>query len=828
MAKNKKATTVKKQEETPQYAKPTAVSPVSPQAAPATPLLDMLKGKEIYLLFLAMIICCGIVFQDFISGEKVYLYKDIGSDSVNIYFPWLVHIGDYFRNNGVPTWSFAQGLGQNVFPLWLGDFFSDAISIMFSKEKLPYTLAIVEIIKIMLSGLVAFRYFTELKVSRFAAYIGGFLFAFCGYIILGGCWTIFSVEALYAMLILYGFERWLNHDRILWFVIGICFMAFLQPFFLFPYTLFLAVYIPVRYNDVAGAQWSRFPLFLAKTIGLSIIAVAISAYQLFPDLLQYIESPRVGGDATLITGLKAKPMFGITDPFLRFTTTFRAFGSDMLGTGTDFKGWTNYLEAPLFYCGILSLVTFPQAFIGFTRRQKIAWGIFAAIFVLPVFFPYFRYAFWAFSGDYFRAYSLVVTLLLLMLAIQGLDHVLKTRKVNLILLGGTVAFLLFLLYTPAQEFDTAINTGMRSTSTLLILLYAGMLYGLTTKNLANISTVLLALFCLFEAIFYSSTTINERDAITGKELSEKVGYNDYTIDAVKYIKEHDKGFYRISKDYQSGPAVHASFNDPKIQGYFGNTSYHSFNQINYVRFLGGMGLINTKDELQTRWLRGLWERPLLLSLTGNKYILAKNPAPHLKTFGYDSIAMFGNVSLFRNNYAEPLAVTYGVGIDEQTFRRFSPGLKDIYLYKGCVIDSGDNEAAAAIPKLNLADTAYPPVMDTYFQGARELSKKNLEITSFKENHITGDITTQSPQILCFTIPYDEGWHATVNGKETRIHRVNLGFSGIILAAGKNTIDIKFTPRYMKQGGMVSLLSIILFIALLAYTARLNKRAAAAE
>ena len=388
-------------------------APPAPQNTIESPSNDvfikLLMGKELYLLLAAIAVACFIIFRDFITLEKVYLYKDIGSDSLNIYLPSVAHISDYVRQYGIPTWTFSQGLGQNVFPFWMGDFISTLTALLFRKEQIPYTLAFAEIIKIFLCGFVFFKYLLELKLNKFPSYIGAFMFAFCGYVVLGGCWTIFSLEALYAALLLYGVERWLNRGRLLWLVLSIALISFLQPFFLFPYALFMAAYIPVRYNDVHPTGWLKFPVFLAKTIGLGVIGVAISAYQLFPDLLQYIESPRVGGEAQLITKLKAQPVFDLADPFLSFTTVFRTFGSDILGTGSDYKGWQNYLEGPLFYCGILCLVACTQAFAGFNKGQKIAYGLLATTFALPIFFPFFRYSFWAYTGDYFRTYSLIVS-----------------------------------------------------------------------------------------------------------------------------------------------------------------------------------------------------------------------------------------------------------------------------------------------------------------------------------------------------------------------------------------------------------------------------------
>lgn len=778
-------------------------------------LLNIIKGKELYLLLGAIAIACGIVFHDFITFEKVYLFKDIGSDSLNIYFPGIAHLSDYIKSYGIPGWTFSQGLGQNIFPFSLGDIFSDIIILLFSKEQLPYTLAIVEVIKIFLCGFVFFKYLLQLKIDPFAACITSFLFAFSGYIILGGCWTIFSTEALYVTIILYGFERWLNDGKWLWFVLGITLMSIMQPFFLFPYALFLAAYIPVRFNDVHQGGWKKFPVFLFKTIGLSVLAVAISAWQLFPDLLQYIESPRVGGESRLIDNLRSQPIFTVADDLLRFTTIFRSFNTDMLGTGSAYHGWQNYLEAPLFYCGVLCLVVFPQAFFGMNKSQKIAYGIFAGLFALPIFFPYFRYAFWAFTGDYFRTYSFVVSLLLLIFSAKALHHILTTGKVNFIALGLTLVFLLFLLFNPNEQWAPLINTAVRSVAALMVFVYAALLLGISRKgDVRNISTFLLFVVCFIEMIYSSSNTVNDRDVMTHTELKEKVGYNDYTVDAINFLKANDKSFYRVNKDYSSGLAIHASINDAKVQGYYGVSSYYSFNQKNYIKFLGDLDVIDTKVENATRWAMGLGRRPLLLSVVGVKYWLSKQAISPVQSFGYDSVARFGDVRIYRNRYVLPLGYTYNQVMDEATFKKLSLFSKDLFFLRGCVVANEDKDLLTSFRNFNLADTAVPFSLAVYDQFVAGLRKDTFAIRQFDENHITGTTNAGEPKILYFSIPLDEGWKATVNGKEAKIYRVNCGFIGLKLNAGKNEIDLKFEPRYVKQGAIVSILSLIIFAGLL--------------
>jgi uncharacterized membrane protein YfhO len=817
MSKKKKVVANESTPATPGQAQPRTKSMTPDALTPINILGGKLNGKFLYVLLALIVVSCLVVFSAFISGEKVYLFKDIGSDSINIYIPWLTQLADYVKDNGIPTWTFAQGMGQNVFPLWMSDFFSNLL-MLGSKEGLPFKLAYVEIAKIILCGIVFFKYLRELKMNEIVSTIGALLFAFSGYVVLGGSWVIFSLEALYIGIILYGFERWLNHGKWLWFVIGITCMSFLQPFLLFPHTLFLMMYIPVRYNDVHPTAWRKFPVFILKTMGFAVLAVAISSWQLFPDLLQYIESPRVGGEARLIEKLKGQPIFGVADEVLRFTTTFRAFGADMLGNGTSFVGFQNYLEAPLFYCGIFCLVAFPQAFSGFNKNQKIAYGIFAGLFALPILFPFFRYCFWAFTGDYFRTFSLVITLLLLIFTAKALQHIIDTGKVNLIVLGVTIAVLLGMLFSPSEQLGQYVNSGMRSVVTLLIFIYAGILVGLTRPGTMRTNAVFALLaVCLLEVLYSSSSTVNNRDAVTGAELSEKVGYNDYTKEAVNFIKSKDNSFYRINKDYFSGSAMHASINDAKAQGFFGTPSYHSFNQKNYIKFLGDVNVLDPRDENATRWARGVVDRPLLFSLVAGKYSLTRQAGQNLINFGYDSLGMFGNVKVFRNKFSAPLAFAYNKHITESEFKSLSNFQKDVYLLRGCVIPD-DNQALQQVgTHFNLADTAQPFTGDSYGQYVSDLRKDGLTITSFKESRIAGNINLAAQGILFFSIPFDEGWSATVNGKPAELTRINCGFTGLKLDAGKSNVEIHFEPRLMKQGGMVSLLATAVFIGLIVFS-----------
>ena len=119
-----------------------------------------IKGKELVYLLGIVLIGCYIVFQNFINFKKIFLFKDIGSDTINMYHPLLVNISEYLKNEGVPAWSFSQGMGQNIFPLWLGDFFSNFI-MLFDKNTIPKVIVFMEILKIVLCDFIFFKFLKE-------------------------------------------------------------------------------------------------------------------------------------------------------------------------------------------------------------------------------------------------------------------------------------------------------------------------------------------------------------------------------------------------------------------------------------------------------------------------------------------------------------------------------------------------------------------------------------------------------------------------------------------------------------------------------------------
>ncbi len=90
-------------------------------------------------------------------------------------------------------------------------------------------------------------------------------------------------------------------------------------------------------------------------------------------------------------------------------------------------------------------------------------------------------------------------------------------------------------------------------------------------------------------------------------------------------------------------------------------------------------------------------------------------------------------------------------------------------------------------------------MDNTFTAIDMLNEDTLENVEFGTDTITGDIDLSEDKILVFTIPYSEGWTATVDGEEYPLIRTDIKYMGLDLTAGHHDIVLKYKTPYFGSG-----------------------------
>jgi hypothetical protein len=776
-----------------------------------------------FLIFFGLLLFIGIfIFRDFLFFHKLYLFKDIGSDSINTFYPTYVLRAETFKEG--LSYTFRNGMGAST--LW-GDTPFITILVRFltnpfntilkylDKDSIAYAIGWIEFAKIMLTGIIFYFYLRTLDMSMYVSIMGGLFFGFSGFLIGGSGWYQHSFQILYFALLLFGFEQALIKKRYLVFLIILVF-AFksLNIFYLYLFGTFLIIYAIIRLIE-HKESFKEALIFIGISMSLVTIAILINLPAIKLNFETIINQPRVSGNLSKVDEMQRISVFTLGDFLHNVTAVLRMFSNDILGTGRinevvnngsralifDYKGYRNYYEAPMFYIGLLSLLIFPQILYSGTKKQRFIYGIFFILWIIPVIFPYFRRAYFLFFGDYYRVFSIFLPFAILFLALKSLDKLVQNEKLNIYLLCGNFILLMLLLHYPYFNQKTLaelnlrenpINGKIQSVVTIFLSAYFIFLFLIRyKKNLRTVFLLLIMLISVFELIYLSNITVNHRDQVTAREFELKLGYNDYTIDAVAYLKEKDTSFYRIEKDFSSGMAIHSSLNDAEVQGYFGTKSYNSEQEPNYLRFLQKTQVIPKGDETAARWSVGLRQRPLLMVFANIKYMFTKSEKPNFSQFGYSFLNKTGDVNIFKNDYYLPLGYTYNKYIKESVFESLPVLQKDIALLNAVVVEDSMAYRFKQLAEYSVKDTIPGYSIERLKSETEKLKTDSFTISSFKEDNFNGKILIDKTKVLFFSILYDKNWKLKINGIDFPTQIVNCGFTGILLNKGEYNVEMKY-------------------------------------
>lgn len=99
---------------------------------------------------------------------------------------------------------------------------------------------------------------------------------------------------------------------------------------------------------------------------------------------------------------------------------------------------------------------------------------------------------------------------------------------------------------------------------------------------------------------------------------------------------------------------------------------------------------------------------------------------------------------------------------------------------------------------------------SYQKAMTDLKHQKTSTKTFQNTLLTtyqADANTS----MIYTLPFDKGWKARVNGKPTKIRSVQKGIMAVDIPKGKGTIQLTFKPQGLKEGLVLSLLGLLLFL-----------------
>lgn len=106
------------------------------------------------------------------------------------------------------------------------------------------------------------------------------------------------------------------------------------------------------------------------------------------------------------------------------------------------------------------------------------------------------------------------------------------------------------------------------------------------------------------------------------------------------------------------------------------------------------------------------------------------------------------------------------------------------------------------------------------QNRLKVASKSWE---FGKNSFTSTIEMPKANYVFYSIPWDAGWTAYVDGVKTEIERVNIGFMAVLVGEGEHTVEFRYVSPGVITGAKVSGLAAAVFGAYWVTFAWLDRR-----
>lgn len=752
-------------------------------------------GRRHWWWLLALQVLAGLaLFHEFFSGAQVFSYADVGSDSHALFTPQLMHLADYLRHEGWPMWSFAFGLGAAF--LYPADPFA-WLAVTGGAEQVLALRIWVYVLKLLLGGWAFHAFLRRLPVAPGAALFGALAYTFCGYAVINGQWDPMASEvAVYPLLLwafaarLQGGARW---GLPLVVLLVLACSGFVVSLLVFAFFCFGLAVLAAESPAAHARRWAR------EVAPPFVLGLLLAAPVLLPNLLLLLDSPRVAGGSAQFAA-RLGEVFSFNDGRVLFSEVAGLFHKDLLGRGNDYAGWMNYFEGPGFYVGTLALLLIPQ--LGFepgrSRRLLLVGGGFAALYFL---LPAIRQLAFGFAVPYFRVTALWLSMLLLGLAVFGFDLVLRRAPDR----RGLVVAAVLVLVTPlALHLALPAPGGREHLIALLGFAVAGLgLLALAAAGRLSASRLSLVLLLLVagEIVLVSRPSYHRSPGVV---VRGALPYADLSQDLIRQIQARDNSFYRIEKTFDS-----ISEADSLAQGYFGVRSY-GFHGSSVVRFFTGLGLVaERRDGVNaSNWLPGFGQRFPLYSLVGVKYVISRADE---NWPGFTPLGGAGDLRLYRNEFALPLAVLHYRQIAEAEFRASRGIERDVAMLHG-VLSEAPLPGLPVLPLAALATETGADWAPRYLAAAGTLQRQGMALQEFGPNRLAGEINAVADGVLVWSIPFQAGWTARVDDRPAPTFRANLGMTAIRVPPGSHRVELSYLPPGLIPGLAAALLALLVLLA----------------
>lgn len=752
-----------------------------------------------------------LFFGDF-NVQQVPFYKMAHEmvRSGNLFWNWETDLGVNF----IGSYSFYL-LGSPFF--WL--------TLPFPTDFVPYLMGPLLILKFALSAFTAYFYIRRFVRRPQSAMLGGLLYAFSGFSVYNIFFNHFHEAIVFFPLLLLALEVFITENKRGWLALAVFICAISNYFFFFGMAVFSIIYWFIR--TVSGCWKISFKRFFALVFEV-ILGGLLSCFILLPSFLAVIQNSRV---SEFLYGWNAF-LYGKEQIYLNIIECF-FFPPDLPARPIFFSGadvkWSS-LGGWLPLVSMTGVVAWLQYKKGHWLKRIICTLIFMAMV------PILNSAFYMFNSAYYARWFYMPVLMMSLATVMALeDHKVEVTRSFKWVAAITVAITLivglfpegadsegnitrFGLFTADGEGSNTFMIRFWVTSAIAIasLIVFRIILVFIKRNVKLFYRMSIICVCAF-SLLYSFFFI-----ASGKQHSYDV--DDVMIDRlleadVELPGNSDR--YRI--DVYDGVD-----NTGMYLGYDSINAFHSIvpGSVNeFYEFVGEERGVASRPETKTYGIRSLLSVKYLLNRNGadsfiNNYGDTRMPGWTLLYDDMDGYAVYEN-----QNYI-PYGFTYEYYMTEEQSGYYGESYRHLMLLKAMLLTEDQAKKYEGLLK-NIAEDyiiGSEGIIDngiigerqsiefndaTYAEDCQKLAATAATYFSRDNNGFTATITTDRENLVFFSVPYEEGWSATVNGKTVEIENVNAGFMAVKVPAGSSTIRFNYMTPGLIEGIVLSIAGLLI-------------------
>ena len=745
-----------------------------------------------------------------LDGGFFHYAGDFNSQQISFYR----YMNGFVKGAGYPdsafagaprnTFSWATDLGSGVmnaysFYLYGSPFFW--LSVLLPQSWLPYMMVPLLVLKFGVAGGGAYLYLRRYVKNANYAVLGACLYALSGFAVYNVFFNHFvDVVALFPYL-LWALDEAIYEDRHGLFAFWVAVNLLNNYFFFVGQVLFLCIYFVCK---LTAKDFRLTGRKFGHLLWESVLGVAMGCLLLFPAVLSLLQNPRtidLSSGWGFLTYAKVQQYLAILlswilPPDSPYLTSVWSEGVIK---------WTS-MTAYLPLCSLAGAMAYWRSRKADSKKRIVA--VCAVCALVPVL----NSAFYALNSSYYARWYYMPTLILAAMTVNALedpdiDLDAPARGIGWIML----ATLVFAVVPVRDDTTETWSFGvLKNPGQFFVVLGFGllglMLYRVLcskwrqdSRFVQRMTAAVLVFACAFTMVhigigkfgqWYTDSDLVEQDT-NALLLKNDLPEGDYRIDTYKI---HDNiGMWL----------------DKSCLQYFGSTAAPSI--LSFYPALGVKRDVRSEPELSNYALRGLLSVEYLIT-TPEKQTDFENEADD----GWEYAFAKDGYAVYRNTNYVPMGFAYDYYLTQTEYEETAKATRANLLMRALVLTDEDaavyGKYLTHLPEGRREELYY----ESYVQDCRERRATAASVFQMNNSGFHAEITLEKENLVFFSVPYDDGFTAYVNGQEADIVEVDEGLMAVLCPAGENSIDFVYQPDGIRLSRALTLGGIVVWLAYTAY------------